>query len=365
MKLTAPRADLADAVAWVAQAIPKDPQQVALAGMKLSAADDTLTLQAFDWERGHTARVHVEGLDDGEVLVSGRFLNSVVGSLKGATVDLVLDDGTLTISTKASTYRAQAMDVSDFPALPPVPESRGVVDGDQLADLVNRCRGPVDDGSPFDQVRGLHLEGSADDPLTGVGMSRFAGVEVVLPWQGQEPLDATLPSKTIAAAVKGLRGPVTIGQTDGVLGLSDAERTVTLRTFDAQFVDWRLALRAASADVFAVTLDRDELADAVKRAGSLSDDEVPIALTFASGAVEIAIEAGERGMGDEVLDAHLDNPDAGVGQVVRYSARLLGDVLSVMPPGQIRVGIGKGPAVIRPVESDLAVTSFAMPRRVK
>ena len=63
-------------------------------------------------------------------------------------------------------------------------------------------------------------------------------------------------------------------------------------------------------------------------------------------------------MGDEVLEAVLDDPDKGAGQSVEFNPRLLLDALSAMPPGQVRLGVAIlpsgnwGPFTVRPLDGD-------------
>src|SRR4029079_16005849 len=90
VKLQVERDHLADAVAWTARALPARPTAPVLAGMRLHAGAE-LTLSTFDHEVSAQATVPVITDEDGAVLVSGRLLAEIVGSLPAKPVDLATD----------------------------------------------------------------------------------------------------------------------------------------------------------------------------------------------------------------------------------------------------------------------------------
>ena len=84
MKFTVEREALAEAVTWVARALPSRPVIPVLAGLLLRADEDELTLSCFDYEV--SARIHVPAdvAETGSVLVPGRLLVEITRSLPGS-----------------------------------------------------------------------------------------------------------------------------------------------------------------------------------------------------------------------------------------------------------------------------------------
>lgn len=356
MKIRANRPELADTLAWVAQALSKRPAHAVLGGIRLAATGDILTVRAFDYELSHSATVDVDVASEGECLVSGQFLREIVQAMRGDTVELVLDDSHLTVSAGRSTYRTQVLALQDYPSLPDQPAKVGTVTAEDLQALVAAVKYPIDDASPHPQVRGLHLDGD-EDALTAVGARGQIIAEAACSWAGAG-LNVTIPSRAFDTAVKGLRGDVVIGVEGGVLGLADEHRSITMRTFEDDYVKWRPLIRPAHQDRFTCEVDVDELRDAVKRTGMLANDETPIVLTFADAELEVSI-AGTSSGTEAVAATCEGSLQLGMNQ------RFLIDALTAIPDGVVSIGLldVKKPIVLRPVNHPRMV-SVIMPRPV-
>lgn len=362
MKIRSDRAPLADAVAWVAQAIPKNGLAVALAGMKLTAADGTLTLQAFDYDVSHTAVVDVDVASEGECLVSGKFLREMVAAIKGKEIELVLDHDTLCINAGRASYRTRVLNLGEFPHLPARPKEVGKASGAALAEMLGYVRHVIDDATPHPQVRGLHIDGGGGG-LTFVGASRFCVAEVAAGWEHGTDFKVTVHSGMFGTALKGLGSLVSIGAEGGMVGLWDESRAVTMRTYSDEFLVWHKLIRPVEQDRVTATFDPAELHDAAKRASLLdasSDHSMPLVLTF--GATEIAIEVSgqEYAEGADAIDATADGD-----QRLAVTPRYLIDVLAAIPSGLVSVGLidHKKPIMFRPVDHPGMVTVL-MPRSI-
>jgi len=57
MKFTVARDVLAEAVSWTARALPVRPASPILAGVRIRAADDELTLSSFDYEVSANSKI--------------------------------------------------------------------------------------------------------------------------------------------------------------------------------------------------------------------------------------------------------------------------------------------------------------------
>ena len=77
MKFTVARDVLAEAVSWTARVLPTRPASPILAGMRISAQGQELTLSSFDYEVSGNSRIPASVDEEGEVLVSGRLLADI------------------------------------------------------------------------------------------------------------------------------------------------------------------------------------------------------------------------------------------------------------------------------------------------
>lgn len=363
MKIRADRKSLAETIGWVAQAIPRNVNTAALAGIRLRAESDRLTLSAFDYAVAHEARVSCEVVSEGECLVPGAFLRTIVGALRGNDVELVLDDGALTVTSGRSTYRARTLSLAEYPNLPGLPPAMGTLDGATLADAVVGCMGPIDDDHPTEAIRGLRIE--AGDELNLVGVEGRFIAHRALAWDGSE-FEATIPGKAASAATSGLAGIVTIGASESAVSFTDAERSVVIRKLAVKFVDWRRVPRDEEDDRFAVEVERDDLAEAVKRAALLTrtaKDEARVILTIEPDSIEVTANDDTSG-GAEIVDA-----TSGGREVIHFNPDLIVRALAAMKRGTVRLGVGprRSPDMgafltIRPVQyvaGDEALTVIA------
>lgn len=361
MKIRAERPLLADTLTWVAQAIQKRPNIPILAGVRLAASEGVLTISGYDYEISHTARLTAEVISEGECVVSGHFLRDIVASLRGASVELVVDGSMLTITAGRSTYRTQVMRGDDYPTLPTLPTPVGTLPAEVLAYAITTCKAPIEDVSPTEGLRGLHVEADGNE-VVFVGMRSSVGIEFTAEWAGT-PFACTVPIKMIEPATRGLSGDVTIGHEGGTVGLSDGRRSVTMRTFDHVYVAWRKAIRPAADDLVEALVDVDALAEIVKRAGSLSDDKVPLVLSVDHGEILVEVQGAEHAGADAV--AAEANGETRVGMAPKF----LLEALNAMPAGQVRLGFGSNangrltPVMVRPVHTDDRV-AFVAPRRL-
>lgn len=354
MKITADRKALADAIAWVAHVVPRNPNTPALGGIVLRAADGHLALSAFDYDASRTVRMPVEVHDDGECLVLAGFLRSIVGALATPEVGLTLDGAELTLSAGRSTYTARTLALGEYPSLPAAATAMGTVDAALLADAVGACIGSVDDEAPTESFRGLRIEGTARG-LDLVGLDGRMLIHRTIDWDG-EHFATTTPGKPVASAVTGLRGTVTLGVDERAISLADDDRTVVLRTMSHQYANWRLVPRPSDQDRFSVVVDRDELAAAVKRASLLgrgSKDPGKVTVTYELDHIEITATEESAG-GCEVVDAESDGRE-----VVPVNPDYLLGALSAMDAGPVRIGLGlrrqprmAGLTTVRPAHDD-------------
>src|SRR5260221_3763247 len=126
----------ADAVAWTARALPARPTVPVLAGMRLHAAGDELTLSSFDCDVSALAKSAVDAQAPGSALVSGRLLAEISRSRPGRPVQITSDGGRAVLTCGSATFNLLTMPEDEYPALPEMPPAAGTVGSDALATAV-------------------------------------------------------------------------------------------------------------------------------------------------------------------------------------------------------------------------------------
>ena len=136
MKFTVARDVLAEAVSWTARVLPTRPASPILAGMRISAQGQELTLSSFDYEVSGNSRIPASVDEEGEVLVSGRLLADISKSLPNKPVTIEVDGQKVSLSCGSSHFTLAVMPIDEYPLLPGQPQVAGSVDSQVFAQAV-------------------------------------------------------------------------------------------------------------------------------------------------------------------------------------------------------------------------------------
>ena len=345
MKIRANRKELADALAWVGQAVPKRPTMPALGGMKLAVTGDTLTVYGFDYEVGHLATLTVEGIADGACLVPASFLTTFVSGLRGETAEMVLDNDELAISSGRSRYAARTLPLADYPKMPEQAPPVGTLDGQLFAEAVVAVRRGASTDGMVPILTALSITADRDGLHLGA-TNRYIAIRANLDWSGDD-FSALPIASALEAATKGLVGEVTIGVTTNLISLSSTGRSVTLRMLEGVFPPIERYIDSVIAECD-VEVNGSDLARAVANVGKLAEIGDTVDLHISDGEIEVRTST-ERGSGAEQVDC-----DSSSSGVKGFNPHYLASGLAAMPAGAVRIAVGgRGkPAVIRPVGSD-------------
>ena len=133
MKFRVAREVLADAVAWTARSLPPRPSVPVLAGILLEVDGNQLSVSGFDYEVSARAEVDVHATEGGRALVPGRLLAEITRALPPHPVEITAEGPRLAIACSNARFSLPTLPVEDYPSLPAMPSSAGVVDSDVFA----------------------------------------------------------------------------------------------------------------------------------------------------------------------------------------------------------------------------------------
>jgi DNA polymerase-3 subunit beta len=365
-------ATFADALTWVAKAIPGKLLSPGLGGIRmLFDSNGTVTLSAFDYETSHVARVESLGIvDPGEVYVPGHMAAQMVGALRGDTVD-VAPGGTdwgLTLKAGRSTFRLPEFPLSDAAKLPDPPPTVGAIDAGLLAGLGRTTSWAAGRDDMLPALTGVKLVGD-DQALTAQTTNRFTISQRSVLWDNKgDGFTAIAPSRQLAAAVAGLTGRIEIGYDDRTLRLSTDAREVTTRCLDVEFPKLASLIRDPTDCPTQVVVDVADMVDALARARIALEANKPAQLTITDGSIEVtAFAEGGTGGAVDVIEATVTGPPIEIG----FNPVFLSDGLKSVGTARVVLGFtapGK-PAYLAPErttnpDAQPDVLGVVMPRRV-
>jgi DNA polymerase III subunit beta len=321
----------ADAVAWTARALPARPTVPVLAGMRLHASGDELTLSSFDYDVSALAKIAVDTQAPGSALVSGRLLAEISRSLPGRPVQITSDGGRAVLSCGSATFNLLTMPEDEYPALPEMPPAAGTVGSDAFATAVSQTAVAAGRDDTLPSLTGVRIE-IEGDTLTLISTDRYRLAVRELRWTPARPdlsaavlvparaLTDTARSLTTAAEVSialalpgedlsaagAATGYGTVGG-DGMIGFGAGGRRTTTRLLSGEFPRYRTLLPStvnATAEV-----STGLLAESVRRVSLVAERNTAVKLSFSQGQLTLEAGTGDEAQADEVIEAGFDGDD--------------------------------------------------------
>ncbi|HEX9066643.1 MAG TPA: DNA polymerase III subunit beta [Streptosporangiaceae bacterium] len=349
MQIVVERDVFADAVAWTARALPARPTVPVLAGMRLHASDDELTLSSFDYDVSALAKLPVDTQAAGSALVSGRLLAEISRSLPGRPVQIVSEGGRAVLTCGSATFNLLTMPEDEYPALPEMPPAAGAVGSDAFATAVSQTAIAAGRDDTLPSLTGVRIE-IEGETLTLISTDRYRLAVRELRWSPARPdlaaavlvparaLTDTARSLTSAAEVaialalpgeeSGI-GPHAGG--DGMIGFEAGGRRTTTRLLSGEFPRYRALLPStvnATAEV-----STSLLAEAVRRVALVAERNTAVRLSFAQGQVTLEAGTSDEAQADEVIEASLDGDDL----TIAFNPTYLLDGLTAMDSDTTRL----------------------------
>jgi DNA polymerase III subunit beta len=348
MKFRVERDVLAQAVSWVARALPTRPVVPVLSGLLLQVEGDELRLSCFDYEVSARATVPADVGEPGTALVPGSLLAEISRNLPLADVEVSTTSGLVMLTCGSAEFALVSLPLADYPALPEVPSVAGAVDGGLLATAAAQVVASASRDDTLPMLTGvcLDFDGAA---LTLAATDRYRMAVRTIGWDPAEPdarFSLLVPARTLADVARTMSAgrPVTIavGQpdrdgarpADGLICFEGAGRRLTARLIGAEFI--RYEARFPAGFEAAAELPAGPFTEAVKRVSLVADRGAPVQLAFRRDVVVIEAKSDGRARAVETVPVQL----AGSDQVISFNPRFLLDGLAAAA----LTGHGDGPA---------------------
>ncbi|MHB1595459.1 MAG: DNA polymerase III subunit beta [Streptosporangiaceae bacterium] len=349
MQIIVERDVFADAVAWTARALPARPTVPVLAGMRLHATDDELTLSSFDYDVSAQAKIPVTTQTAGSALVSGRLLAEISRSLPGKPVQISSESGRAVLTCGSATFNLLTMPEDEYPALPEMPQSAGTVGSDAFATAVSQTAVAAGRDDTLPSLTGVRIE-IEGDTLTLISTDRYRLAVRELRWTPARPdLSAAVlvPAKALTDTARSLTSAAEVAIAlalpgeqagaglhiggDGMIGFDAAGRRTTTRLLSGEFPRYRTLLPSTVSATAEVATS--QLAESVRRVALVAERNTAVKLTFTSGQVALEAGTGDEAQADEALEASFDGDDL----TIAFNPQYLLDGLAAIDSDTTRI----------------------------
>ena len=355
MKFTVERDALAEAVSWVARALPARAMLPVLTGLVLSAGQEDrqdqqnvsgfLTLSCFDYEVSARVRLRADVAEPGTVLVPGRLLVEIVRSLPQHPVDFADDPDGVSVTCGDAAFTLTPLPLGEYPELPELPQLAGAADGGALAAAIAQVTPAAsrDDTLPMLTAVNVELDGTT---MTLAATDRYRLAVRDLDWSpapgiaGKGRIALLVPARTLGEAARMMShgdavrvllrqggdasddaagappGGGGYGAAEAMIGFESGERRLTARLLAGEFVRYR----SRFPEEFGCTADlpADAFTEAVRRVALVAERGTPVQLSFAPGRVTIGAATQGQARARETVHADFTGDEPSIAFSPQY-----------------------------------------------
>ena len=308
MKFLVEPTELVDAVNWVARSLSSRPIKPELLGIMIDV-DTSITLTGSDLETSTKAILKADISSKGKVLVPGRLLAEIARSLPNKPITFILDGTRVLVTAGTAKFTLPTLSVNEYPNLPELPETAGVIPSDVFAHAVNQVAIAAGKDDSLPTLTGVHIE-IKQNKITLAATDRYRLAVRELNWQAKNneiEVNTLVRARTLADAAKSLtaHSQVTLalsplGSNERLIGFLSELKTMTSRTLDGTFPPFKHLLPTDS--VAQATIEVGPFLDSVRRVALVTDKTVPLRLIFTPNSLQLEAGAGEDAQATEELD---------------------------------------------------------------
>jgi len=300
--------ELVDAVNWVARSLSSRPIKPELLGIMIDV-DTSITLTGSDLETSTKAILRADISAKGKVLVPGRLLAEIARALPNKPITFTLDVSRVLVTAGAAKFTLPTLSVNEYPSLPELPETAGVIPSDVFSHAVNQVAIAAGKDDSLPTLTGVHIEIN-QNKITLAATDRYRLAVRELNWQAKNSdieVNTLVRARTLADAAKSLtaHSQVTlalspINSNERLIGFLSELKTMTSRTLDGTFPPFKHLLPSDS--VAEATIEVAPFLDSVRRVALVTDKTVPLRLIFAHNSLQLEAGAGEDAQATEELE---------------------------------------------------------------
>jgi len=308
MKFVVEPVELVDAVNWVARSLSTRPIKPELLGIMIDV-DTSITLTGSDLETSTKAILKADISAKGKVLVPGRLLAEIARSLPNKPITFSIDGTRVLVTAGTAKFILPTLSVNEYPTLPELPETAGVIPSDVFTHAVNQVAIAAGKDDSLPALTGVHIE-IMHNKITLAATDRYRLAVRELNWQAKNneiEVNTLVRARTLVDAAKSLtaHSQVTLAlsptvSNERLIGFLSELKTMTSRTLDGSFPPFKHLLPSES--VAEATIEVAPFLDSVRRVALVTDKTVPLRLIFSSNSLQLEAGAGEEAQATEELD---------------------------------------------------------------
>lgn len=354
--------DLVYGVQVVSRAVSNKNTLPVLSGIMLTAQDNTLTFRATDLEMAIECSIDVEVIENGTVILQGKYFNEIVRKLPSGLINIKSTNNYgIEIKYDKSNLNMHGFDPEEFPLFPNI---SGIVHGSIDQDLFKNMIKQVSIATSHDEARpvftGILMEIEENEvTMVATDTHRLALRKGL--WKGdliKEKVSFIVPSRTmieVARIIGDETEPLYITVSENQVYFKTGNISLISRLIDGQYPAYNQVIPSNTLNKSKIRVRTKKLLEAGERASLLARDELKekssvIKITVNDSNMVINSNSAEIGKIHEEINIFLD----GELTEIAFNSKYLIDALKVIDAEEIKIDLTGplSPGIIRPVEGE-------------
>ncbi len=334
MRIRAQRDELADVLARANRAVGTRTALPVLQGLLCEVTGSILRVTGTDLDMTVRTSTEVEVLEEGRVVIPGRYASEAVRKMPAGLVTISVDDNDIEIQGNGPKFMLRPLLVDDFPVLEEVVVDGVEVDGEALTEAINQVTVAASGDGARPILTGVLFE-SSEKGLRMVATDSYR--------LAKKDLDGVGLEGTGLVPARGLRElPKTIGSTKVTAQLGDREAVfgsdrgiLRLRLIDGTFPKYQSLLPEAYPNQ--VILEKEALLEALDRVTLVAEDHIPVRLKLMDGGVEVSVSRQDVGGEIEHLSGEFSGAEEEVS--IAFNPKYLQEGVMVVRGDSVRIQV--------------------------
>ncbi len=353
MKLICDKSLLSTAANHISRVVSNKTPMAALAGILLTAKNNTLTLSGYDLEIGMTTEIPASIEEGGKAVLEAKLFCDIVKRLPEDKVVITVDERNLChITSGKAAFSLIGINADEYPELPNVERGTCVtVDSEVIESMVRQTIFAVADPSGQKAIlTGIHFiirEGELK--MVAVDGYRIAIRSEKVNVDGE--IEFTVPAKTMSEVLKlmGEGGEITLHASDRHIIFEVDGYTVISRLLEGDFFDYKRAI--PKEFLTTVRGNTSELIRTIERISQVIIERLktPIVCDFNDGVFHASCMT-EIGQAQDEMDIDMMGDNVKIG----FNSKYLLDALRAAESDEIMIKMGSplSPISIMPIDGD-------------
>lgn len=333
MKFRCERDVLVEALGIAGRAVSGRSSLPGLSGIRAQLQGDQLTLTGSDLDLTISTTVTVSGESDGVSVIPARLASDIVRAVQPGAVEFGAEAESLTIRAGRSEFSIRLISGDEFPQLSGLDDVEPVsLASDQLAAALKQVvlAASSDDSRPI--LTGVLLAAESDGiRLVATDSYRLAMRDVSQVSVLAEGQDVLIPGRALGELNRVLAQD---GQVSLRLGHNEASFevgsvTLVTRLIEGDFPNYRGLIPDVHPN--ALTVNREELLDALRRVKLLARESTPIKIEMSDDGMELIAVTQDVGTARESLESTY----VGTNLTIAFNPQYLLEGVEVAPGDEV------------------------------